>query len=354
MRRLRQSRSTRVFSPAFPNLERAYRSGRAVVTILGDSLSRGQGAGTDGVMQAAYPLCMAARVAKNLAYLGATQGGYSLYGASPSDTYYVPATTVGSGWVADAGLASPWGATIVNSTNTNALSVTPAEPFNMLEYFNWYEPGGSGVYTIKIDGSTVDTVTAAAPSNLVGTRYRTTLGTHTVAVNRVSGSVGAIAFRVWDDTKPCLQIETAAVTGRSAHDLVLDAGYAISTIRALAKMGTNAIVIDFGGNDAVAGRTVAQFKADLKSLAGWASAAGMDVLIAIPIPGNPVDMDDTWRPAFYEVCAELGLQPPLDWHAQFVSDAYAQAAGWKFDGYHANALGYTLLGDALTRRIMGR
>jgi lysophospholipase L1-like esterase len=349
------------FSKHFPNLQRGYDNGRGIVTLVGNSLTRSQGAGTDGVLLAARPVSLAARIARNLAAIGGTQGDYSLMWSAPSDNYYVPPITYGTGWAGDPGLRTLWGPSCRNSTTNSDIVVTPSERFSALEMLHWFESGNAGTYEVRIDATLVDSIDMNSLAGVVRKTYYVPLDSHTITITRTSGNAALVALRVWDHTRPCLQIETAAISGRTTEYLGTDNLYAINLKKgANTRIGSHAYFVEFGDNDkGAAGLTAAQFKSNLKGILGLLQNSNADVCDVIPMPSDPThvppnDQDATWRQVHYEVCQELGLMPPLDIHALFDTWAIANANGWMWDFAHANAKGYEVIGDAYTRKLMGR
>lgn len=363
---MRRSSSQRVFSADFPNLEKAYRAGRGLVGIFGDSTTLGCGSGgttnssvlaTDG----AYLTCPTARIVTNLSRLNATQGcggfgtrGLEVTGTADNATYYYPTQmTLGSGWALDTAYVGPWGSNLLNSTTTSSVVLTLPESGNRVELLVGTAPV-AGVFTFDIDGTPVDTITAGTDT-FTRRLYNVTPGAHTYAITRVSGTVYLQAgIRVWNSSVRQLQVENLGYSGLSAQAVATTNTYLVNSINCIGQLGHNALFVNLLINDSNAGRSAAQAKADLKTTLNACKANGIDLCPVIPTPGasaSGYNIPTTYIDAIYQLCAEVGTMPPLDLNAYLVSQT-ASAADY-FDVVHLLANGSARVGNAYTAKLLG-
>src|SRR3954454_16160484 len=135
--------------------------GDALVGIVGDSTTAGQGAGTGAsYTNSAKTLSVSSRLAAQLTAMGLRASADSVFGnqnvdsttrANANYVAYNPAVVIAADWSIE-NLAVPGGNIFKNESGTGALSFTPAEAFDTIDL--WFlNATGNGQVTVDIGGA---------------------------------------------------------------------------------------------------------------------------------------------------------------------------------------------------------
>lgn len=353
-----------------PTLAAAYGGGRGLVSIIGDSTSMGWGAGT---ASGSGMLVIGSNAVSSEQYLIAALQGAGItaidncfgfgdrncnaFGVTLAECgqYYSPAATFGTGWSLLNAAPSPWGAKLPYNNGTTGTSVvfTPARAYDRVEWFHTRFSGG-GTLTLDIGGTVFGTIDQNAVSSSF-TKASFSLGaaqTGAITAKRTStgaASTFAMGARCWLSGERHVQVETLGVSGWKTSDWLVSTE-AYSPRNAIAQLGSHLFIIDLGVNDKNNGRTIAAYKADLKTLATTCRATGADVLLAIPhLAQNAAGgyyFDASWAQAVIDAASELGLPPPIDLRAIGLVAADYQ------DDIHLRSSGYAKVGQAYAARLL--
>jgi hypothetical protein len=320
-------------------------SARAKILIMGDS--------TQILPQADQ--CPARYMAKILtgmgipAHDGSTMGphGAALNGSLDSRVVYS-----GSGISVFSGVAS--GAVYGFATGAT-IDFTPQQAFDSFRVI--HQVGAStGTYSWAIDGGAANNIVVGAASDTYAStaNLTTTLGTHTIRLAFVSGSVGIVGIETWNSTSPSISIINAAVGGSAAAAWTLGTRTPASFHNAIA---ADLTVFDLGTNDTGASATTA-FPAAVDTLTTAITGAGGDILLAVFGPnqgwqGEALSLANTRREYVRKKAQVSGLAS-YDMYRRWGEDwAIYNANGMFTDLVHPNALVQAERAQAIVEALMG-
>lgn len=334
-------------------------TGRARLAFLGDSTTLGVGAtaNTALIQDNVRNTGMPAQVASQWTTAGIPNNydvsiGYQFAGVA--DTRF----TLGAGWLGT-GVATAGGAAVkATTTGTPSTWSFGATTFDRIQIW-WYDASSFGSFEVLIDGVSQGTiVTNGAPtSQWKSTTYSPTLGTHTIAINWVSGGevdVGGVA--IWKSGTPQIDIYNFGIGGSQSNTwAVNNTFFPLILSKSIA---ADMYVLNLGINDLVnAGISVATYKSNIQTIITALKTAtpGCQVIICVPQPcnntlfnaasGGIVDL----RTALREL-RDANDIPLIDWY-KFFNETYTPANyyfnGSANDTLHPNTAAYGLEATAV-------
>jgi len=322
--------------------------------LLGDSTSRGFGAGEDvtGWPNSARH-SLSAVLADLIAARSYNVADDSFFGggsAAPASNYPVTDDrfVFGSGWEASASPAEtvggPW---IINTTTTDPIVVTPELSWDRAYV---YYRRTTGEMTLQVDAGGLTTVDTAPGSNgLVQIAGMTpTLGSHTLTLARTSGTVQLAGIEFFDtstDRKQVLNLSRSGWTASNATTSATQAAALPTLGKLFDQRSSSLLMLNFGINDENGGITTASFKTSMQILIDAAVAKSAPVLL-VGHNATSATPGAGYIQAHRELADTNGI--PYFNLAALYSWAQIVANGWNFDGSsHLNADGYAAMAAKL-------
>lgn len=329
-------------------------TGRARVVFLGDSTTLGVGAtsNTSNIQDTVRLHSMPAQLGDQLVTASIpanydTSLGYQFSGISD------PRLTLGAGWVGT-GVASAGGAAI-KATATGATSSWSfgSTTFDSVTFW-YYGTGSTGVFEVLIDSvSQGSVVTNGAPTNKwKSVTYSTTLATHTLAVNWISGGeVDIMGPTIIKTGTPQIDIYNMGIGGSTTSTWDINNNWFPMTLSTA--LAGDLYVLNLGINDLVnAGITVAAYKSSMQDMITTLKATGANVIICVPTPCNSGLFTagiQAYRSALQDLSSTNDI-PLIDWF-KFFNETYT-ASNYYFNGsandaLHPNQASYGLEATAM-------
>lgn len=330
----------------------------AVIVCDGDSTTFGFGsAPTSGDQRShSYPAHLAAIIAASTGLgasaagvagfrTGATNGQVSLY-----DARITLRGTTNPGVTGIGGLAANWSA-------AGGMDFAPAGAFNTAEIavvangcqFSW-----------GVDGGATTTVTTA--STLAVTRYTLPLGsvgTHSLNLNWVSGSLYLMSLSFYDGTRRQVRVIAGGASGAKVGDMTANSSH-WDPLKMISEgaLGQCLLVDMWGINDWNAATSVSSFGASIAARIAAAKAAG-DVILMSGVPSDPSQSGNASLAVQSTYVAEmrrqavLGNVPFIDnWSRYGGLFSTMNANGLFYDDKHPKGAGYANIARAVARGLL--
>lgn len=331
-------------------------TGRSRLVFLGDSTTLGIGSTSDttNIALNARILGMPAQLGDKLVAASIPANYDEALGYQPTQTGFDPRITLGAGW-AGTGVTSAGGnALIATATGTASTYSFGSTTFDRVQFW-WYDTSATGIFEVLIDGvSQGNIVTNGAPNNLwKSTTYSTTLGTHTLSINFISGgNVHVHGPAVWKSGTPQIDIYNMGVGGSTAAGWDINNNWWYMTLsRALAG---DLYVINLGINDLVSAHTTTvAYQAAIDDMVNLLVSQGANVIICVPTPCNNALFTsgiNDYRTALRAISSKYDI-PLIDWYKSF-NEVYTPTNYWvnsasARDTLHPNAASYGLEADTM-------
>ena len=309
------------------------------ILCIGDSTTAGYGSSTTGTVPAfnAYPL----RLAEILG------GAAGIANGRKDVTYFDNRWTVPAGYI-----TSEWAwKGYETGTATSPLVFTPGTgaTYDRFDVYYITNPGGGTLTMTATGGAAVGPVNL----NISASISKTTVScpaSASAAVSIVgSGQVWVLAVEPWLSTTPRIRVGNVGVNGWTAADWIATGSF--SALTAVTTHTPHLSIVSLGLNDAASAVTPAVFYANLKSLCTSLKALGSDVALWIPTPPGPSGVAPvalepgirSYLPIYRAIANELNIMlfDPYTRHGS------AYQAGYSFDGYHSNNLGYRDIAETI-------
>jgi len=269
----------------------------------------------------------------------------------------------GTGWEQDS-VASVGGPMFVNSTSTDALSITlPTTSDTVTIYFPTDNTIPLGIFTYQINDGPATTVDegAAAPAmasiKIAGIKP----GENTLTLKRVSGTVKFIGEVSSLSTEPAIHVINSGVGGWKAIHWDDRSGKPYATNQAWSALSPSAVFIELSNNDAVSNTPDDVYKTEMgKIIAGAGPQVDVVIIGQAPYGANAGNVDNLKAKIEdqKQLAAEYGV-PFIDKTKDMPSyDHTSDGKGGADldlvhgDGFHANPKGYRDQTDFVTKRVM--
>lgn len=281
-----------------------------------------------------------------------------------------PRIVVGSSWTLTGGLGGIPNGTSVATTSTNALSFTPTVPVDTFRIVYVIETT-EGTGSVNIDGgsSTSFTGTGAAGVGVL-TVTAGSVGTHTLNILEVSGSVHVIGFDASDSTHPSVNIENIAAPGITAASLAVNTKpYNAGTTAMYTAIGCDLVIFNDGINDWGTGVPVGTYSANMQIAISAAKGSGTSIILESPNHSDPSTgiASEATQSTFVEALRALSLAnsesnlagvplPFIDTWARWQTFAISSALGLYGDpsgtpSEHPGTVGYREKADQIAQAI---
>lgn len=228
------------------------------------------------------------------------------------------------------------------------LVFTPTQPFDTI-VVGYPTNGPLGSFAVGVDsGANLGIVNQSGAPALASTTLTVPLGSHSVQLSWASGLAFIASLRVYDSTRPGLEIANLGWSSSKAGDW-LSEGQPWEALAAVQAYAADLWVINLGINDWLNGPTpVSVFEAAMTTLVTAAKLSG-DVVLATPTPtaGNIAH-----APAIVAAIRRLARQLDVglyDLAERWGDEAAltASAPEWMSDGIHPSAGGYADIAEGL-------
>lgn len=286
-------------------------TGNARLCAVGDSTTAGffaNGPSTGNSNVFSYPTQLANILQTSYGIKAQSQavfeGGQELPGGND------PRIVVGSSWSLVTTLGGIPNATSQATTSTNALSFTPSssvDTFRILYVTETTEGTGS----VNIDGGTSTGFTGTGAAGVgVLTVTAGSVGTHTLNIFEVSGSVHIIGFEAYDSTQSQIIIENIGAPGVKASDLAKNTNpYNAGTAAMYIAIGCDIVNLNDGINDWGTGVSVATYTSNMQIVITAIKTAGSDTMLESPNHSDPTTgiASEATQSTFVEALRGLSL-----------------------------------------------
>lgn len=333
----------------------------AVVVVVGDDTVAGQSTG-GGTAQAlnAWP----AQLAKHLRARGVNAGANSFMGAAGC---WSLAQSIANYKTGDNRITAETGATAftaalapagnaIGFSAAGSFNFTPADQVTKFDIFTRDEAAGRN-WSWSIDGGAATTITGGTTGVRKTTVSAGTLGSHTLTLAWVAGSVEILGIVGYDDTSARREITilNAGVSGASSAHFNL-AGSPYNRNQLPQYFGADLVLFEGGViNDWRNSVPVATTKANLTTYVQAQKAAGIDIALVLPVfdssTGGLAPQQQDYITAMYEVAAEQDI-PFIDTRSPWNSFTIGNGLGLYSDNVHPSTLGYADIADLVMRKLL--
>jgi hypothetical protein len=275
-------------------------TGYAVFAMVGDSVTRGYGAGLASgpgtgsanlsgnfLVSNSWPHQLAALwsaagiPARSDAFFGS--GNPTTANQQPADvTAANPNVTFGSGWAVGGSGTTNYhlgGTVFYNSTTTSSMSFAPEIAANQFDIYYDQRPGDT-TFTVSDASGTLATINPSGTAAFMkATVNRSISSTSPISIQKTSasGAILIVGIVPRDTTAPRLEIWNLGAPGWKTGDWqVASAPY--SPFPALATLSPDLFSIQLGANDANQGVTATQFQINEQALVNQLKSTGADVV----------------------------------------------------------------------------
>jgi lysophospholipase L1-like esterase len=322
-------------------------AGDAKVVFFGDSTFFGRGSngtGTGNLIPNSLPTQFATKLATRTGLTCNAHGWFGNGGSPNTFSTNDTRVTFGAGW-ASGGSTTLGGATINNSTTTNALSFLPTSNVDTFIVYNT-RFSGNGTLSLDINGGTATNINQNGSTAIIASTITGTLGSSTLNVKRVSGAVGFQGMEAFDSTKKQVRVINGGWSGGTSADFsVTTQPWCPGNTALWTAINADLVFVEAGINEwnfnAV---TTAQYKTNLQTIVTNVRAAGSDVIFVTPVPSDTayasasVAKQQSYIAVMMTVAAENKVFV-IDIFGRFVD--YTTSSGRYWDGAHPNGTGYS-------------
>lgn len=353
------------------NLRKLHRSiarvlageGRGLWMFVGDSKDAGAGAGTSNsgtqyYITGASPKSKPDKLASILNSRGIPASRMSWAGSkSLASTALISAydsrLSFGSGW---SGGQTTLGGVSLATGGTNPMTFTPGtvDSVDVITLRNT----GAGTFALTDDisgGTALATIANSGSAAVLKTSVNlSSLGSRVISLTRTTGGFAdVIAMIAKDSTTPAIDIVNAGAIGSQSSFHVTTAS-AWAAANTFAVMAPDAIFIQIGTNDLLAGVPTPTIMANITNIATAGQSAGADVILEIGTRGNGYGTSgefDAYRRGVIALGASLGCVV-IDHVARMGTFSEANALGFMKDAVHETAQGYAFEAQALMNAVV--
>lgn len=342
---------------------RAGGTDNARIAFVGDSKTRGFGAGTatsnGHLTTGAAPKSKPARVGQLLAAAGIPSITDTIFGTGgaasiPDAIAYDPRLSGFSGW---GGGQTSLGGAAFYSGNTNPGTFTPSKAVNRVSVF-YAQNSASGSFSVT-KGSETFTFNTAGPATAL-VRAEVTFVTKDAApisIARTAGNgIHIVGLTAWDSTLPGIEIGNFGVVGVTS-EFQANTSQGFSPANALVTYAPALTVVNLGTNDLTIGdKSLTNYLANMAVIIDKAQISGDGIILWPAVAGSGAtggtdDVRAVWKAQLRTLAASKGCVF-LDEEAVFGGRAGAVSGGWFADGLHESAAAYLSLATPLTRLLL--
>jgi lysophospholipase L1-like esterase len=309
----------------------------AKIACLGDStVAGGQGDATNGANLAnSWPLQVGQSLATalGLSFSAKSMWGRNNYTSITYPTYNTETDFGSSGWTSE-GNFGLGGYYWLNSSTTDHLTYSPSTPVDTIDVYYYRNPGQVASVSISVDGGTADVVSTSGTAALLKRTYSLTLGVHTIAIWRTSGSLRFAGFEAYDSTAR-LRVANMGASGSATSEWVSQP-VSFGPLMALPVYAPDLTTIALGLND-LTGWDQSVWSSRINSLIDAAKLSG-DVIIV----SQQLRSGTTVQQQVHSTILDIGKArriPVIDLSALFVNYGTANANGYMLDSLHLNLSG---------------
>jgi lysophospholipase L1-like esterase len=247
--------------------------------------------------------------------------------------------SIGAGWSQSA--ASAGGNMQQNSTTTNPITLTTPVSITSFDFYYW--GGDACSITVKVDGSTVDTISATSDLVLRKSSYSVSSGTHVIDIARASGgNVFFVGLDIRPSTKK-LVFNNIGAGGTDSTYWKDNTTY--HPLVSISVMQPNLTIINLGINDWRASQTAGTYNSQMQTIINVCKIYG-DVILTVPvpadtgIPGCTLAEQQALNSQVYNLAVSngyIGLDMTKRWGDYVAANANGFESG---DGLHPSNAGY--------------
>lgn len=344
-----QSSNTFYLRSGLANARRGIRN--AKIGFIGDSTSRGVGAGTTSAqVPNSYPY----QFSDLLTQLGYTGGKNNVFGSGNLTFSSSDSRTSISGGATTGSVNTILGGALIQLTGSgHTFSFTPVSNCDTFDVYYVSVPGG-GSSNVNLDGGA--TLTTLNHNQAALVRKATVSGTlapHTLNIVWASGTcyvVGVHAYNSAAKEVACLNFGASGALTANLVDVAQ--GYSAMNAASLAAYGFDAIVLNIGINDLNTGANLTQSLANIQTLINTYKGLPADVILVAPwgTAGSVSPNAFSFNQALYSLALSNNI-PLVDMYSRMPDWIASQTAGLTFDTLHPNGVGYSEYAIAHLRAI---
>lgn len=334
--------------------------GRAKIACVGDSNTVGWGAatGTSGLTAArvkSYPAYLSS-ILTGMGYATNLQsfwGDGNLTANSIGYNTYDPRLVLPGDWVMQSSaLTYSLGGQLFRcpSPITSSLAFTPTGSVDTFVIYS-VNNAGNGTFTVNVDGgATAATVNNNTTAAVQATTVTSTLGAHTLNMQRsAGGTIFIMGVLAYDSTASKIDILNMGSAGWKATEWAYSAN-AWSPAPALTALDPDLTIINLGINDWKDTPTdLSTFTTNLQTVITAALAGGGSCILNVPFPSQTTRASVAQQAPFVSAIRSLGALnscPVVNLTDRFVDWATANTLGFAYNDLHPNSYGYADMAQA--------
>lgn len=236
------------------------------------------------------------------------------------------------------------GNNVLFAINSGAGTITFTPTINVDTFVIYSYNGSAGAYSWTIDSGSPTTVNET--SSVVGAMASTTLGSHTLSLNWVSGGVNIVFIKAYDSSKSQIFVYNAGASGTHTADWVSTS----NGLGGLCYFNQDLTTINLGINDECQDTvSLGTYLANLQILVTKTAACG-DVVLVTHHPTNPGasagggtcplnSVQANFMAGVYALAAKNNI-PVIDFFNRWVSYSTSNPFGYyNVDGVHELSVG---------------
>jgi lysophospholipase L1-like esterase len=320
-------------------------TGRARVLCIGESTTRGTGAGTGANLNvAADQFSWPKYLADYLQARGVSASFNSWvgggFGSGGTDSRHA----LGSGWAPN-GNPSLGGSLMRNSTSTSTFSFSALYPFDTMRL--WYlRFNNHDTFTYNIGGGTLATINADGGTAVLTSQMTVARGAHTINLQRtgVGNLNDIVGWELWDTTAPAVDVFNAGFSGAVMASIASTVNAAFSPLPALGSFAPDLTILCEGINDANGATAEGTFKTNAQAVIDKARLSG-DIILSSGTPAA-IAGGEAARRAYATYLRDLAISNGVtfvDIVELMGSYDISVANGWQGNGLHIDADGYAVM-----------
>lgn len=331
-------------------------TGNAAIAFVGDSVTRGQDADLSpqsNRIRNSMPSQLAG-LFRSEGRASRAENAFAIGLTTPHDL--CDARFVTTGTLGSSGLGVPGGAVWVLDSSGDKISFTSDFQYDTCDVY-WVSPGsGTNSFTIDVDGGApVATVNPGGASLAIQkTTVTVPLGTHTVNINWVTGSVRPIGIDCYDSAQKQISCWNFGISGAYSAQWA-DITQPSSRLRGVVEgYQPDLISICLGINDWRFSRSLSEYETNLDAFITRCNNAGIDVMGETPFWDNSTQGLYAQQADYIQKARDVFIardKAIIDTAARWVSFAASNALGRYSDDVHNTDVGHLERATAIKQAI---
>jgi lysophospholipase L1-like esterase len=238
------------------------------------------------------------------------------------------------------------------ASGTTPLTFTPTNQVDTFEIYYATTGVGSTSMTAQIDaltGASQATLDLSPAASLQKATVTATLGTHTLNLARVSGTVFLIGIIAYNSAQKETTVINAGFSGSKIGDWVLNNGV-FDPLDVIPFLAPDLVLLMLTSNDWVAGTNTTTYTANMQTMITACKSAGADVILfsgPASSTGSAAQATQDVYTAIVQGLATTNNLRFLSMTTQLYDWTTNNAAGREFDALHPNGTYYIMEGEAV-------